>query len=91
MNSKRHFSKPTISFPCCFSEILKSYACRGIEPSIFYFRTKEHQPSEIDVILQENNTLYPVEIKKASGWTKAMFGISPSLRPPTWKSEPEHC
>ena len=55
----------------CVSEILKSYACRGIEPSIFYFRTKEHQPSEIDVILQENNTLYPVEIKKSARLDKS--------------------
>jgi len=50
----------------CVSEILKSYACYGPEPSIFYFRTKERSPSEIDVVILENNTLYPVEIKKSA-------------------------
>lgn len=55
----------------CVSEIIKSYACHGTEPSIFYFRTKERRPSEIDVVLLENNTLYPIEIKKSARLDKA--------------------
>ncbi len=55
----------------CVSEILKSYSEKGQVPSIFYFRTKERNPSEIDVILQENNTLYPIEIKKSARLDKA--------------------
>ena len=55
----------------CVTEIIKSYACHGTEPSIFYFRTKERRPSEIDVVLLENNTLYPIEIKKSARLDKA--------------------
>ena len=48
----------------CVDEILKSYAHKGMEQSIFYFRTRERNPSEIDLIIKQNETLYPVEIKK---------------------------
>ena len=37
-----------------------------MEPPVFYFRTKERNPSEIDLIIEENRTLYPVEIKKSA-------------------------
>ncbi len=50
----------------CVSEILKSYANNGMKPSLFYFRTKERNPSEIDVLIKENETLYPIEIKKSA-------------------------
>ena len=50
----------------CVAEILKSYTNAGVEPPVFYFRTKERAPSEIDLIIEENRTLYPVEIKKSA-------------------------
>ena len=43
------------------SEILKSYYNNGTEPSIFYYRDKDGK--EIDLIIMENGTLYPLEIK----------------------------
>ncbi len=50
----------------CVAEILKSYTNSGKEPPVFYFRTKERNPSEIDIIIKENQTLYPVEIKRSA-------------------------
>lgn len=47
-----------------FSEIYKSYLNAGKEPPIFYYRDKDQK--EIDLLLYQNGTLYPVEIKKAA-------------------------
>jgi predicted AAA+ superfamily ATPase len=47
-----------------FSEIYKSYLNAGKEPPIFYYRDKEKR--EIDLLLYQNATLYPVEVKKAA-------------------------
>ncbi len=45
------------------SEILKSYYNQGIlDPPLYFYRDKEKK--EIDLIIEENNTLYPIEIKK---------------------------
>lgn len=46
------------------SEIIKSYCHRGIEPPVFYFRTKEKL--EIDLLIEKNGRLLPVEIKFSS-------------------------
>ena len=46
------------------SEILKSYWHNGREPALYYYRDKQKQ--EIDLLLEENGLLYPVEIKKKS-------------------------
>jgi len=60
------------------SEILKSYANRGIDYRycVYYYRGKDRTKrkngldipfeSEIDLIIEENGTLYPVEIKKGA-------------------------
>ena len=50
------------------SEILKSYANEGKDYkfSIFYYRGKdrrEDSENEIDLIIEENGILYPIEIK----------------------------
>ena len=50
------------------SEILKSYWHNGKQPNIYYYRDKEGQ--EIDVLLEENGTFYPVEIKKKTNPNK---------------------
>jgi hypothetical protein len=51
------------------SEILKSYWHNGIRPNIYYYRDTDKR--EIDVILEENGILYPIEIKKKSNPTVA--------------------
>jgi predicted AAA+ superfamily ATPase len=43
------------------AEILKSYRNAGLEPSLFYYRDKDKK--EIDLLMIENGTLYPLEIK----------------------------
>lgn len=43
------------------SEIIKSYANAGLEVDIYFLRDG-HQ-NEIDLLIHENNTLYPLEIK----------------------------
>lgn len=60
------------------SEILKSYSNEGLDYrfSIFYYRGKDKSSSgenEIDLIIEENGMLYPVEIKM-TGNPKASMG-----------------
>lgn len=43
-------------------EIIKSYRNMGIKPNIYYYR--DTNQNEIDLLIYENNTLYPIEIKK---------------------------
>ncbi|OQY05707.1 MAG: ATPase [Planctomycetales bacterium 4572_13] len=45
-----------------FTEILKSYWHQGFQPLIYYYRDKDKK--EIDLIIEQNQTLYPIEIKK---------------------------
>ena len=47
-----------------FSEILKSYWHNGRKPTISFYRDKEKK--EIDIIMEENGKVYPIEIKKKS-------------------------
>ena len=47
-----------------FSEVYKSYLNAGREPPLFHYRDKEKR--EIDLLLYENGTLFPVEIKKSA-------------------------
>lgn len=67
------------------SEILKSFSNEGSDYSfnVFYYRgkdkkrTKENgelikEESEIDLIIEENGVLYPIEIKKSANPNKAM-------------------
>jgi len=44
-------------------EILKSYLHNGIEPLIWMYR--DANQNEIDLILEQNGTLYPIEIKRS--------------------------
>ena len=47
------------------SEVLKSYYNAGIEdPHLYYYRDKEG--NEIDLLIEENGVLHPIEIKKSS-------------------------
>lgn len=47
------------------AEVLKSYYNGGVlDPSLYYYRDKDGK--EIDMIIEQNGALYPVEIKKTS-------------------------
>ncbi|MCL2630020.1 MAG: ATP-binding protein [Firmicutes bacterium] len=54
------------------SEILKSYYNKGatFAPPLYYYRDKDK--NEIDIIIEEAGTLYPVEIKTTSDPTNRM-------------------
>jgi len=45
-----------------FTEILKSYWNSGLCPALYYYRDTAQQ--EIDLVIEQDNILYPVEIKK---------------------------
>ena len=47
-----------------FSEIYKSYLNAGKEPPLFYYRDKDQK--EIDLLIYQNGTLFPIEIKKTA-------------------------
>jgi len=49
------------------SEILKSYWHNGVSPAIYFYRDKDKR--EIDIILEENGKLYPLEIKQKTNPT----------------------
>ena len=49
------------------SELLKSYWHNGLSPSIYFYRDKDMR--EIDIILEENGKLYPLEIKQKTNPT----------------------
>ncbi|MBR3249857.1 MAG: ATP-binding protein [Clostridia bacterium] len=53
-------------------EILKSYYNSGeLRPPVYFYRDKEKK--EIDLIIEENGKLYPIEIKKSANPTKEMI------------------
>ena len=53
------------------SEIIKSYYNQGIiEPPLYFYRDTNQK--EIDLIIADGNTLYPVEIKTTATPTKKM-------------------
>lgn len=58
------------------SEIVKSYQNAGLESFIYYYRDKDNK--EIDIVLERNGTLYPLEVKKTmmpdKRWTN-VFGV----------------
>jgi predicted AAA+ superfamily ATPase len=66
-----------------FSEILKSYQNAGKEAPLYYYRDKEKR--EIDLLIYESGTLYPIEIKKAAspgnGAVKNFKALNPVTEP----------
>jgi predicted AAA+ superfamily ATPase len=46
------------------SEIIKSYQNAGREPPIYFYRDADKR--EIDLLIHQNGSLYPIEIKKTS-------------------------
>lgn len=58
------------------SEIIKSFYNKGIEPPIYFYRDTNQK--EIDLLIEYDRTLYPVEIKTSASPDKKMvksFGI----------------
>ena len=54
-----------------FSEVLKSYYNDGIvRPPLYYYRDKDK--NEIDLVIEDGDTLYPIEIKTTSDPNKSM-------------------
>ena len=47
-----------------FGEILKSYWHNGKYPNIYFYRDSDQR--EIDFLLEQNNSLYPIEVKKTA-------------------------
>lgn len=61
------------------SEIIKSYNHNIKEPNIYYYRDKDKR--EIDVIIEQNGKLYPIEIKKSANPDKSAikhFSVIPN-------------
>jgi predicted AAA+ superfamily ATPase len=52
------------------NEIIKSYVNFGKEPEIYFFR--DSNGVEIDIMIYENGTLYPLEINSTSNPTSKM-------------------
>jgi len=52
------------------SEIVKSYIHNGKIPNIYYYRDSNKE--EIDVIIEENSKVYPIEIKQTATPTLSM-------------------
>ena len=72
-----------------FSEVYKSYLNAGREPPLYYYRDKEKR--EIDLLLYENGTLSPVEIKKSASPGKDAvkhFRVLEPLSDPEKSGEP---
>jgi predicted AAA+ superfamily ATPase len=53
----------------CIAELLKSYLHSGRHAPFFYYRDKEMQ--EIDLLIEHNGTLHPVEFKKTANLKKS--------------------
>ncbi len=66
------------------SEILKSYSNEGMDYkfSIYYYRGRDKSAAaenEIDLIIEENGVLYPVEIKMSANPKAVMGAANPVL------------
>lgn len=53
------------------AEILKSYWHNGLEPSIYFYRDREGK--EVDILIEQNQILYPIEIKKTASPSNMVF------------------
>lgn len=54
------------------AEILKSYYNTGVlDPALYYYRDKDAK--EIDILIEQNGMLYPVEVKKTANPDKAQI------------------
>lgn len=58
-------------------ELLKSYWHKGVKPVLYYYRDKDKK--EIDFLMEQNQKLYPIEVKKAGmpkkDWVKSFSAL----------------
>lgn len=47
-----------------FGEVYKSYLNAGLRPPLHFFRTNDRK--EIDMLIEQNGALYPIEVKKTA-------------------------
>jgi len=64
----------------CVSEIVKGYENAGKEPSLYFYRDKDTR--EIDLLLEHDGALEPVEIKKTASPAKNMISSFTALEKP---------
>jgi predicted AAA+ superfamily ATPase len=64
----------------CVSEIVKGYENTGREPSLYFYRDKDTK--EIDLLLERDGTLEPIEIKKTASPSKGMLSSFTALEKP---------
>lgn len=60
------------------SEIIKSFYHQGKEPPLYFYRDNDQK--EIDLIIEDGQTLYPVEIKQTASPNKSMAKAFNTLR-----------
>lgn len=53
------------------TEILKSYLHNGRKPHLYFYRDKEKR--EVDILIEENGVIYPIEIKKTGSILPGSF------------------
>lgn len=53
------------------TEIIKSYLHHGRTPRVYFYRDREKR--EVDLLIEENGVLYPVEIKKTASLPNMKF------------------
>lgn len=66
-----------------FTEILKSYWHNGKRAPLYYYRDKDKK--EIDLLIVQDETIYPLEFKKSASPDKSMvrhFGLLGQLKKP---------
>jgi len=68
-------------------ELYKGYLNAGMTPRFFYYRDQRKQ--EVDLLIQEGTTLYPIEIKKAASIRKSDANAISMLRKKLIKTEAE--
>ena len=51
-----------------FGEVYKSFANSGQRPQLYFFRTNDRK--EIDLLLEQDGVLYPIEVKKTASPSK---------------------
>jgi predicted AAA+ superfamily ATPase len=59
------------------AEILKSYWHHGLAPQLYFYRDKDQK--EVDLIIERDNVLYPIEFKKTASPGKTAAKSFPAL------------
>ena len=65
------------------TEIIKSYLHNGSRPRVYFYRDRDRR--EVDLLIEKNGTLYPVEIKKTATVRNSAckgFGMLANLKTP---------